>query len=97
MTARKCEPHLLSPAAQMAAAERILLQPSCNVQRVATDEIYTFAIAMTQFAEVAALAASHLAGTASPGDLVTLRTHLTALGVLPPSLPPEQGSSHDES
>lgn len=89
---------LLSPAEALAAARRILAHPACNTQRVSLDEVYTLAVALEQFAEVAALAAAHLLGAATPADLASLRTHLLALGILPPafSIPVQEPIRHDD-
>lgn len=92
MSARLPELRLLSPAELLAAAERILRNPTYNVQRVATDEIYTFAVATTQLAAICAAAAAHVAGRASAADLDHLRAQLIQLAAgfapLPPSPAP---------
>lgn len=83
MTARLVEPQVISPERLLAAAERVLVHPSCNVQRVSMDEIYTFALATTQFTEICGLSARQIAGAATADELTRLRTHLIGLGFLP--------------
>lgn len=85
MSARLPELQLISPAALVAASWRILAHPTYNAQRVALDEIYTFATATMQFDEICRLAAAQLEGAAAPSEIERLREHLTALGFVAPS------------
>lgn len=73
----------LQPAELLQAAERILAHPTCA--RASLNEVVSFALAMTAFAEVAVLAAALLSGTANADQRARLRDHLLALGVLPTS------------
>lgn len=74
---------LLSPRDLLEAAERILAYPACNTQRASLNEVYTFAVAATQLAEVAAIVSRQIAGRALPEDDRALRGHMVALGCLP--------------
>ena len=95
---RPPELSLLSPPEALAAAKRVLAHPTYAVQRVALNEIYTFAVAMEHFTEVSVLAAAQLRGAASPDDLARLRTLLLALGILAPSFsPPVQEPSNGQA
>lgn len=85
MTVRLPELQLLSPSALAVAAERILANPTSNVQRVSVNEIYTFATATTQFLEIGGLAARMVAGVGSPDETARLCQHLQELGFLPAS------------
>lgn len=83
MTVRRVELRLLTPSELLIAAERILDNPSCNVQRVSMDEVYTFAIATTHFAEICGLVARVAYRQATPAEGARLRAHLVALDFLP--------------
>lgn len=88
MTARLPHLQLLAPAELLRSAERILAHPTCA--RASLNEVYTFAVATTQLAEIATLSAALLAGAAGQEERARLREHLIALGVLPPNftIPP---------
>ena len=79
MSVRLPELQLLPPADLLRAAERILAHPTCNVQRVSMDEVFSFAVATTQLAEICGLAGRHVAGLGTAADLQRLRDHLTGL------------------
>lgn len=81
MTVRLPRLVALPPADLLRSAERILAHPTCA--RASLNEVYTFALATTQLAEIAVLAAAHVTGTAGADQRARLRDHLLALGVLP--------------
>lgn len=92
MSVRIPQPRMLPGEDVLAAAGRILKHPSANVQRVAMDEIYSFAVTVLQFDALGELAGRHMAGLATPNEIAALTTLLDTAGFLPgPAPAPQKG------